>query len=158
MVGNPETVDDLDKKILELLGVDARQTALALADEVKVSSTAVRRRIARMEDDGVIVGYTVVRDHTKLPPSLEAYVELDFVPGADVQKHLEAVVAESDVREASMLAGHPDAIVRLRVANIQELRKTVTRLRATDEIQDTKILVSLKRYRHVSQHRQNHSS
>ena len=52
------TLDEVDRGILFALQRDARNTTIAeIAEEVEASSTTIRNRIARLEDDGVIEGY-----------------------------------------------------------------------------------------------------
>ena len=101
----------------------------------------------------MIVTYTAVLDHSKVEPSLEAYVELDLTPHADVQAFLEEAVEKPEVREASALAGHPDAILRMRVYSVTHLRSVVTDLRKSDLVAGSKTMVALGRLRHVSKRR-----
>lgn len=126
-----------------------------------LSPTAIRRRIGRLEELEVIVTYTTVIDHKKVDNSLEAYVELDFTVQTDVQKFLAKIVEKPEVREASVLAGHPDAIVRLRIDNVDQLRNVVLKLREErehGEIIGSNTLVALGRMRHVSKRRDTRSA
>jgi Lrp/AsnC family leucine-responsive transcriptional regulator len=149
---SPDDIDRVDRRILDLLGDDARQSAESIAKdkEVHLSATAVRRRIARMEAARVIVGYTVVRDHRRFEDALEAYIELDFGVETDVQAFLKKWVKEPEVREASTLAGHPDAILRLRVKGLERLQEIVVEMRKSKEITSSKTLIAFDRVRHVS--------
>jgi Lrp/AsnC family leucine-responsive transcriptional regulator len=47
-------IDDLDKKILRALGADARLSIEKISELVNLSATPVRRRIRRLEKEGVI--------------------------------------------------------------------------------------------------------
>lgn len=149
-------LDPIDREILRLLGLDGRASVAAIADlvrenlEVEISASAVRRRIARLQDEGFIVKYTVVVDHEKVGRSVEAYVELTLEGDADAQEILEEAVKMEAVREASTLAGDPDAIVRVRVDQPAQLRRLVTKLRNLPGVVDSKTLVSLGRLRHVA--------
>ena len=115
-----------------------------------LSATAIRRRILRLEDVGAIVGYTTVCNHTLVEDALEAYIELDFGVETDVPAFLEREVEKPQVREASTLAGHPDAILRLRVKNLEELQEIVMEMRKSKEIISSKTLIAFDRVRHVS--------
>lgn len=55
-------LDDIDRDILRHLSADGRLSYTDLADWVSLSRVAVRRRIERMEDAGVIKGFTVIVD------------------------------------------------------------------------------------------------
>ena len=54
-------LDKIDEHLLSLLEKDARKPVVALAKAVGLSRTAVQGRLARLEDEGTIRGYTVVR-------------------------------------------------------------------------------------------------
>ncbi len=147
----PERLDEIDHTILRLLRDDARQPATEIAKHLKITAGAVRRRIERLEERDVINHYTVVVNHGKVGPSVEAYLELSFEGGTDVPEFLAKAVKREEIREASTIAGNPDAIVRLRVDSLEHLRETVTELRHMGPITGTKTLVALDRYRHVSE-------
>jgi Lrp/AsnC family leucine-responsive transcriptional regulator len=147
-----EVIDDIDRKILAHLTKNARQPAAAIAAHVDLTPSAVRRRVARLERLGVIAGYTVVLDHDRVGPSVEAYVELTFTGDTNVHALLIDALKRSEVREASTIAGDPDAIVRVRVDDLDQLRKVVTDLRQSGSVTGSKTLVVLGRLRHASVH------
>ena len=60
------TLDATDHEILALLREDARRTLSDIASRVTLSTAAVKRRIDRLQELGVILGYTVQLDHAKL--------------------------------------------------------------------------------------------
>ena len=65
---NDGELDAIDRRLLALLEVDARASFTALAREAGLSRTAIQERMARLERDGVILGYTVrLADRQKTP-------------------------------------------------------------------------------------------
>jgi DNA-binding Lrp family transcriptional regulator len=70
------TLDTLDKKILNNLTVDARQSARQLALKLGVSTVTILSRMKRLEKDKIILGYTVTIDHEKIGYSLTAIIEI----------------------------------------------------------------------------------
>ena len=70
------TLDTLDKKILNNLTVDARQSARQLALKLGVSTVTILPRMKRLEKDKIILGYTVTIDHEKIGYSLTAIIEI----------------------------------------------------------------------------------
>lgn len=149
-------LDSTDREILKLLEGNARDSVEALAEELRhvlsteISTSAVRRRIARLEKEKFIVKYTAVIDHEKVSRSVEAFVELTLDGEADAQAVLAEALKEREVREVAVLAGEPDAMVRLRVDRPVQLRKVVTKLRKLQGVNDSKTLVALGRERRAS--------
>ena len=70
------TLDTLDKKILNNLTVDARQSARQLALKLGVSTVTILSRMKKLEKNKIILGYTVTIDHEKIGYSLTAIIEI----------------------------------------------------------------------------------
>ena len=70
------TLDTLDKKILNNLTVDARQSARQLALKLGVSTVTILSRMKKLEKDKIILWYTVTIDHEKIGYSLTAIIEI----------------------------------------------------------------------------------
>jgi DNA-binding Lrp family transcriptional regulator len=143
-------IDEIDKEILQQLRSEGRKSAGAIAESLGMTAGAVRRRIARLEKDEVIAGYTAVINHEKVDRAIEAYVLLTFRGRADVQTILEKETeTNAEVREFSTLAGDPDAMVRVRVTDVSKLREVVTKLREMTDVTGSKTLVALGRQRNI---------
>ena len=145
-----ETLDDSDREILKCLRANAREPSAAIAQRVNLSAAAVRRRIARLEEIGVISGYTVAINNDLLGSSIEAYVELSFAGDADVHAILEKAMERPEVREAMTMAGDPDALLRVRVNNVTQLREIVIQLRTSGPILRSRTMIVLGRWWHGS--------
>ena len=141
-----ETVDETDRQILELLRQDARRTVSDIAHHVNLSPAPVKRRIDRLEQAGVIAGYTVVLDHKKVGPSIEAYTELRFVGDTDVDDILNSATELPEVQEVMAIAGDPDALVHVRVDDVEHLQSVVNKLRRSGTVTGTKTLIVMGRW------------
>ena len=86
----------MDHRILDILQKDGRITMLDLADRVGLSATPCSRRVKRLEDEGVITGYTARVDIAAMGWSVEALVTVRLASqGAeDIQAFLKAVLYE----------------------------------------------------------------
>jgi Lrp/AsnC family leucine-responsive transcriptional regulator len=142
-VSRAEIVDELDIRILDLLCQDSRRTLGALGERVGLSVSAVQRRIARLEEAGVIRGYTALIDHSKLGRPLEAFVELRFSGSTRV----DAIAGIGDdipeVQDVFTIAGDPDALAWIRVQDVADLKRVVDRLRSSGPVTGTKTLMVL---------------
>lgn len=141
-------LDAVDHRILELLAEDGRRSASDIGREVGLSPAPAKRRIDRLERLGVIGGYRAVLDHARLGRQVEAFVELRFA-GATQVDDIEAVARGlPEVVEAFTTAGDPDALVRVRVADLDHLKRVVDRIRRTGKVTGTKTLIVLGRAAH----------
>lgn len=136
-------VDELDRRIIGLLERNARRTYGDIGSTVGLSAPAVKRRVDRLQDAGVITGYTTLVDHAKLGRPLEAFVELRFVGDARVDD-IAGIGADIDeVQAVYTVAGDPDALVLVRVRDVQDLKRVVDRLRRSGHVTGTKTLMVL---------------
>lgn len=123
------TLDQTDQAILGVLVEDARRSASEVGRRVGLSPPAAKRRIDRLEGAGLIRGYAAVLDHGLLGENIEAFIELRFAPGTQVADIDTAVIDLAEVIESFTLAGDPDALVRVRVRDLEHLKSVVDRIR-----------------------------
>lgn len=141
--GAQPTIDPVDQSIIDQLVDNARATFGDIGRVVGLSAPAVKRRIDRLEERGVIRGYTVVLDHAKTARSLEAFTELRFTGDARV----DAIAAIGDgipeVQAVFTMAGDPDALVWLRVRDVHDLKRVIDQLRGSGRVAGTKTMMVL---------------
>jgi Lrp/AsnC family leucine-responsive transcriptional regulator len=142
-IENPQDIDGTDREILELLRRDARRTLSDIGTRVSLSAPAVRRRIDRLEELGVITGYTVRVDHAKLGRPVEAFTELRFAGNTKVADISGVADGLREVDAVYTIAGDPDALVHLRVRDVDDLARVIDALRRSGRIVGTKTLIVL---------------
>lgn len=141
-----ERHDDIDQvhlDILELLGKNARRTFGDIGSHVNLSAPAVKRRIDRLEQAGIIRGYTVDVDYAKLGWPLQAFVELRFGGSARVDTISRIGDHIPEVRTVFTVAGDPDALAWLRVRDVTHLKRVIDHLRSSGDVTGTKTLIVL---------------
>ncbi|QCP84700.1 Lrp/AsnC family transcriptional regulator [Cereibacter sphaeroides] len=147
-------LDEMDRKILAELQVDASQSLDEIARKVGSSKTPVWNRIRRMREAGVILRQTALLDAEAL--GLEAcffvLIRTSEHEAEWQRKFLKALRERPEVLEAHRLAGDIDYILKVRVANaraydtfyqalISEVRiYNVTALLSMEEIKATTVL------------------
>lgn len=137
-------VDATDREILALLHEDARRTLADIAAHVTLSTAAVKRRIDRLQQAGVIVGYSVRIDHAKLGWHIEAFVELRFFGTTNVDEIVQATTRMPEAQAVFTIAGDPDALVWLRARDMAHLQHTIDELRRSHRVTSTKTLIVLE--------------
>ena len=73
-------MDELDRKIIRLLAKNARIPVKDIAQEINLTSPAVSSRIRKLEQDGIIGGYTVVLHPPEGRSRVEAFISLALGP------------------------------------------------------------------------------
>jgi DNA-binding Lrp family transcriptional regulator len=136
-------LDNVDRKISALLKEDAKLTFAHIGAEVGLSATAVKRRVDRLERDGVIIGYGARIDRGALGQAIQAVIEIycaDRTAPADVGRSLANV---EQIISAFTVSGEADALIRVRVESIEHLEKLVERLRRDPNVVRTRTLIVL---------------
>jgi DNA-binding Lrp family transcriptional regulator len=136
-------LDAVDQKIIGLLQANARQRLADISAHVSLSVSAVKRRIDRLEADGVIVGYRAVIDQDKLGRRLEAFAELTFAGDTKVADISGVAAGLPEVQAVFTTAGDPDALVWIRVRDIADLTRVIDLLRRSGRVTSTKTLMVL---------------
>jgi len=138
-------VDGIDQRIISCLMANARSSYAEIGKEVGLSAPAVKRRVDKLLDTGVLRGFTAVVDPEALGWGTEAFVEVHCrgnVAPHDIHHRLEPM---AEVRAAYTVSGAADAIVHLRAADIHHLETALERLRAIEIIDRTVSTVVLSR-------------
>jgi DNA-binding Lrp family transcriptional regulator len=136
-------IDDIDRQIITLLQENAKRTYADMSERVSLSIASVKRRVDRLERDGVIRGYAALIDSAKLGGSIEAMIEIycaDRTGPRDVGRSVEKM---PEVVTAFTVSGEPDAIVRIRVTGIPHLEAVVERLRRDPNVVRTRTMIVL---------------
>lgn len=139
-------MDALDQQLIGLLRNDARLSVAALAHKLKVSRGTVTNRITRLEDEGVIVGYTVRLRPDAQPNEIHAWTSI-AVEGNESRAVIASLLGEPGVAELHDTNGRWDLLVGLRAANLTELSTVLERIRLIKGIQSSETSIHLKTYR-----------
>jgi Lrp/AsnC family leucine-responsive transcriptional regulator len=136
-------LDATDLEIVELLREDARRTLADVGERVSLSAPAVKRRVDRLERDGVIVGYTALVDHALLGRPLQAFTELRFAGNLPVDQIAGIAQDIPEVQTIFTTAGDPDALAWIRVRDVDDLKRVIDLLRRSGRVTGTKTLMVL---------------
>ncbi len=139
-------LDRTDHQILELLSANARRTMADIGERVSLSTSAVKRRIDRLERAGVVTGYTVTLDHAKAGRPIQAFTEVRFAGTAHVAEIRATAATVPEVVAVFTMAGDPDALVWLRVPDVGQLGRVVEQLRRSARVTGTKTMIVLDTY------------
>ena len=136
-------MDDTDRQLLALLRDNARIPVAALARKLRVSRGTVQNRITKLEEGGMIVGYTV-----RLKPAAEAHRIRAWmniaVEGNSSAAVLRLLRGEPSVQALHTTNGRWDVVAELRADNLESFDQILGRIRQVRGIahSETSILLS----------------
>lgn len=120
-------MDDLDHKILQLLAENARMPVKDIAQRVSLTSPAVSSRIHRLEQEGVIGGYTVLLHQPGEAARVQALISIQTT-GAAREDFLRMIPGEPQILQCYRVTGSYNFIVKVSCASIDELEHLLTRM------------------------------
>jgi Lrp/AsnC family leucine-responsive transcriptional regulator len=126
-------LDDLDRRILNILQVDASHTNAELAELVHISPPTCLRRVKQLRENGVIERQVAIVAPDKVGSRLSAIVEITLdVQAADRMAEFESVVAdEAAVLQCYRVSPGPDFVLVVQVADMPAYHALAHRLFTT---------------------------
>ena len=143
MAAEARELDQTDHRIVALLRENARRSFQDIGARVALSAPAVKRRVDRLQADGVIRGYSANVDPAALGWNTHAFVELFCEGRMSGDEVRDAVAEHPEVEGAYTIAGAPSAILHVRAADTQHLERALERIRETPGVARTQTQVVL---------------
>ena len=127
-MSNQTAVDALDHAIIDELRRDGRLTNQALAQRVGLTPAPCLRRVRRLEEAGVIRGYTAQIDPSALSRGFEVLINAEIVAkdAATVAAFEERVTSMPEVTEVRRMFGLPDYLIRVEVLDAPTYERWLT--------------------------------
>ncbi|MFX1493554.1 MAG: Lrp/AsnC family transcriptional regulator [Promethearchaeota archaeon] len=146
-----KNLDEKDKRILEMLIEDSRRPYHEIATKVDLSESTVRKRVIRLQEDGVIEKFTikVCREEERC-----IYAFITLLPKN--QSEIKELIRETQIlpqcEEVYFLAGECGILVKVNVPEITELDAFIENFRGRSDVKSVeRVCVVLKPIKTVSQ-------
>ncbi len=112
--------DELDRKIICELQRNARESTSSIAARLNVARSTVHERIARMEKDGVIAGYSVVLSRNPSVENVQIMVFIE-IKQQETRRILQRISQYSEVRVCLSINGEFDLFLSVEAPRIEDL-------------------------------------
>ncbi len=133
--------DKIDENILTLLRNDARESFVDIGKKLKLSESAVRRRVKNLINEGIIKKFTIdVEESNKT----SAVVLITVNSTTDTSKISSQLMNISSIKTIYEITGQYDIIVIINAKNIIEINNCIDSLRKISGISDTNTVIILK--------------
>jgi DNA-binding Lrp family transcriptional regulator len=139
-------MDDIDRQLIALLRDDARASIASLAKKLRVARGTVQNRLARLESEGTIVGYTV-----RLRPQVEEQriraLTTVAVEGNRAEAVLKALRGDPAVSALHSTNGRWDIVAELRADSLEAFDRVLGRIRLIEGISNTETSLLLSTHK-----------
>ena len=125
-----QKIDDEDKEILLALGNDATQPSWKIAEKVKMSDVAVRKRISSLEKRGLILGYRTMLQPKKLDiQAFHIFIRSNFENTVQKNKFIDNLRSDKRITYIMQVGGLHDFLITVFVKDNLELSEYLASLR-----------------------------
>ncbi|MFL0352814.1 Lrp/AsnC family transcriptional regulator [Xanthomarina sp. GH4-25] len=147
------TFDTIDKKLLDLLQADSKQTNKQLSLKLNLSVTAVYERIKKLENQGVISKYVALVNKEKVEKSFVAFCHIKLIQHTQdyVVKFEKEVTNLVEVMECYHISGDYDYLLKVIVEDMEAFREfMVNKLTSINHIGSTHSMFVINEVKHTT--------
>ncbi|WP_235338204.1 Lrp/AsnC family transcriptional regulator [Paenibacillus wulumuqiensis] len=119
------SIDEMDLKIMQKLQQNGRITAAQLSKELNLSAPSIRERIIRLEESGVITGYSAIFNWAKLDRSMTTFIMVKTERCQEIVDFCEQALEVTDLHRIS---GEYNYMIKVQTSSMQELANFQERL------------------------------
>ncbi|MDR6713340.1 DNA-binding Lrp family transcriptional regulator [Pseudomonas hunanensis] len=132
----PIALDDIDRQLIALLQINARESVATLARHLGIARTTVNSRLARLEKSKIISGYGVRLGQRLIGGGLQAYVGIKVQPraGKDVVRRMSAM---GQVQQLCAVSGEFDYVAWLHTDSPEQLDQLLDQIGSLEGVEKT---------------------
>jgi Lrp/AsnC family transcriptional regulator, leucine-responsive regulatory protein len=119
-------MDTIDAKALRVLQATGRESWAALGETLGMTGPAAADRVRRLEERGVIRGYTAVVDPQAVGVGLAAFVAVSLERPKDRARFLALVASLPEIQDCHHVAGDDDFLLKIRCRDTADLERLLT--------------------------------
>lgn len=145
--------DAIDKKLLQYLQIDSKQTNKELSHKLGLSVTAVYERIKKLEREGVIQKYVALVDKKRVDKSFVTFCSIKLLQHtrAYVMQFEKEVTKLNEVLECYHISGDYDYLLKVIVTDMDEFREfMVKKLTSISHIGSTQSAFMINEVKHTT--------
>ena len=140
---DPQGLDEIDRRILEVLQADCKVPLSRVGELVGLSAPSIVERVKKLEHEGFIQGYHAQLDARRLGFDVTAFISVWTAHPrviADFERQLDEF---EDVLECHHVTGDPTLLLKVKTRNTQSLQRLISSLRSLSGVERTETNVVL---------------
>jgi Lrp/AsnC family leucine-responsive transcriptional regulator len=137
------TFDEIDLKILKMLQENGRVKRNEIAQATGLSVPSVSERMKKLEDAGIIKGYTAILDSKKLGKDITAFVFVSIDSSKNYPLFIERVMDVDEILECHSITGEGSHLLKVKTENTSTLEKLLARIQSWPGVTGTRTNIVL---------------
>lgn len=146
-------IDEFDKKLLLLLQEDSSRTIKELSKQLGLSTTPTFNRVRRLEENGIIKGYSAIINPEKIGKKLYAFIQVSLKEHTKkkVSIMMDRLIKMPEILECHYVTGGADLLLKVLVNDMESYNYFITeKLFGVSNIARIESLLSLSSRKHVN--------
>lgn len=135
-------MDKTDRELIALLRDNARTPVMTLAKKLKVARATVQNRLSRLEDQGIIMGYTIRLQSDEIERGVRAITSIS-ISGHHASEVKHALRGHPNVFAIHTTNGRWDLMAELRADTLESFDKALNTIRSIQHIENTETSILL---------------
>jgi len=135
-------MDDLDKKIIKTLNINARQSFREISKELKVSLSTISNRVKKLKEDGIIKGYIPIINREKIGYDLTAAINIKLTHGKLIEVQ-QKIAKDNHVSAVYDITGNWDSLIIAHFKGRGDLNRFIKNLLSMDNVESSNTQIVL---------------
>ena len=145
-------LDEIDKKIINILKINARESASSIAESINLSIPATSDRIKKLEDSKIIKGYYAEIDSRKIGLNLSALITIISESSSNYGKIIKFANQSDEIVECYATTGRGSHILIIETENTESLEKLLRKIQSLPNVIRTETQIILSNNKTLSHH------
>ncbi|MGH3471316.1 MAG: Lrp/AsnC family transcriptional regulator [Nocardioidaceae bacterium] len=142
------SIEDVDRLICRLLAADGRMSFTDLGKATGLSTSAVHQRVKRLEQRGVIRGYSATIDLREVGLPLTAFISIRPIDASQPDDSPDRLAEISEIEACYSVAGDESYILKVRVGEPSDIEALLARIRQAANVSTRTTIVLSIPYEH----------
>ena len=141
-------MDDIDRKLLQILSQNSSATATEMMSQVNLSIPAINKRIQKLRQSGVIRQFTILVDPEKVGRPIQAFILVVLQQNPHMDCFMKNIHADPDILECYAVTGEYDYLLKVCASDMEMLEEKLTHLKRQSGVIKSHTLLSLMEHKH----------
>ena len=143
-------LDQIDRDILNILQIEARSSASYIAEKISMSIPAVIDRIKKLQESGVIMGFTTLVDHRKVGLDVSAFITVISESSSHYSDVVRQANKTSEIAQCFTTTGNGSHVLLAITENTSSLEKLLRIIQSWPGVMRTETQMVLSSYKSIS--------